>query len=874
MYKSLQMLTTSNAAVSYNYTKSSGKLGEQYMVLRLALTHTLLAVLITSLLACGEPDGGITVASSAQQPSPSGESSDGDRSQEGLCETDTNFMENRAWPKVLSQCVTCHQARGLAGQSAFILEDSLSALNTNYAAIESYNNGYPSWLLDKPMARGVSHGGGIIFSDGDEHFAIISELLARFDTPITSCETDTTEPNNASSLDTASLLSKLTLASPAQSFRKAALLLAGRLPDKAELALITEDNLKSNIRNLMSGLAFESFLMEAANDQLLTLKWAGSRTPGLSALNGEHFYPKVNSRIGPLEEYVEQLQEQGGSEEAIQTAQNTLWDTINQTNLALAQEPLRLINHVVQMERPYGEVLTADYILVNPYINDVFDTKLTFTNPLNGEDWQPAQINSGYRNGANLPHAGILSSPMFLARYPSTDTNRNRARARWSYYFFLGLDIEGLAVRPMNSDSLQDVDNPTLNNPDCAVCHEIMDPVAGAFQNWGNDGQFRDQCGWFPDSADPDGGQWLCDLDALPWVGYKEFFDPYVAGDLWYRDMRKPGFNSVLLATNEKDNSLSWLAQQMIQDPRFASGTVKFWFKGVFAREPTPLPTNTSDAQFSGLMAAYEVDNFYISEFSNAFADGSAGTASHERFNLKDLLVDMLVSPLFRAHKTSQALNEDERVALRHVGLGRLLSPEQLNRKLNALLGSHWGHVWNEDQNQLLQDFYGFYGGIDSDGVTDRNTRLNTLMATVVERYSSEMVCRLVIDEFEQSSSQRLLFTNLNLNDTPQTSNGRAAIRLVLQSLINRLWGSDYATEIEIDAAYELLVSLRDERLQNNATTVLATNNDQAVNDDNDEFCQLDWQSQNALVEDSNQMARPWMGVLMYLISDYRMLYL
>ena len=871
MYKSLQMPTTSNAAVSYNYTKSSGILGEQYMVWRLSLMQFLPALLMVVLTACDAPEGGISVT----PPSDSQASSDDDnRSQEGLCETDTAFMANRAWPNVLSQCASCHHDGGLAGQTAFILENSQSALEANYAAMNAYNNGYPNWLLDKPMARNVSHDGGVIFQDGDDSFVIMSDLLARFDTPITSCETDNNETNNTSSLDTANLLSKLTLASPSQSFRQAALLLAGRLPNEAELALITEDNLKTHIRDLMSGPEFEAFLMEAANDQLLTLKWAGSRTPGLSALNGEHFYPQVNSRISPLEEAVTQLQEQGSSDEVIQAAQYTLWETIKQTNLALAQEPLRLINHVVKMERPYSEVLTANYILVNPYINDVFDTKLSFVDNQDAQDWQAAQINSGYRNGANLPHAGILSSPMFLARYPSTDTNRNRARARWSYYFFLGVDIEGLAVRPMNSDSLQDVDNPTLNNPDCAVCHEIMDPVAGAFQNWGNDGQFRDQCGWFPDSAHADGGEWLCDLDALPWVGYKEFFDPYVAGDLWYRDMRKPGFNGVLQPTNQEDSSLNWLAQQMVQDPRFASGTVKFWFKGVFARKPAPLPNNPDDAQFSGFMAAYEVDNYYISEFASAFASGSAGTASHASFNLKDLLVDMLVSPLFRAQKASQTLNQDEKVALSQIGFGRLLSPEQLNRKLTALLGTHWRHVWNEEQNQLLQDFYGFYGGIDSDGVTERNTRLNTLMATVVERYSSEMVCRVVIDEFEKPASQRLLLPNVSLTDTPQSGAGSAAIKLALQDLIGRLWGSDYASQIEVDAAFSLLVNLRDERLQNNATAVLATNNDQDINDNNDEFCQLDWQNPNALVEDTNQMARPWMGVLMYLISDYKMLYL
>lgn len=829
------------------------------MVFRLASYGLILGLLC----ACSDIGSGIVVSNPS-------EAEDDTRSTSGVCEIDSDFFANRVWPRVLSQCASCHNAGGLAGESAFILQNTQAALNDNFSAALSYNNAYPGLLLDKPSEENIEHGGGSILHINDDNYAIMSELMARFEEPIDNCEQSDEPSAQAGSLDARSLIDKLTLASPAHTFREASLLLAGQLPSAAETAAISESNLKSSIRNLMSGDSFEAFLMEAANDQLLTMKWAGSRTPGLSALNGEYFYPHVSSRIAPLEAAVESA----NTEEARAIAQQAVWDAYSNTNLALAQEPLRLISHVVTQEHPYSEVLTANYMLVNPYTNDVFDTGLSFSDPNDPNDWKEAQINSGYRNGRDLPHSGILTSPMYLARYPSTDTNRNRARSRWTYYFFLGVDIEGLAIRPMNGDSLMDVDNPTLNNPDCAVCHEIMDPVAGAFQNWGNDGQFRDQCGWFPDSNHPEGGEWLCDLDALPWTGYKEFFDPYVAGDLWYRDMRSPGFNTAQLPVIQGSSSLAWLAQQMVEDARFSEGTVRFWFKGLFAREPVTLPGDANDAQFSSQLASYEIDTLYINEFASDFANGSAGTANHGAYNLKDLLVDMLVSPLFRAQSSQQSLNADEQSALLYTGTGRLLTPEQLNRKLLALLGQHWGHVWNQERNQLLDDFYGFYGGIDSDGVTDRNGQLNTLMSTVIERFSSEMVCRLVINEFELNNSQRLLFGGVSISDTPQTSSGVSNIKLTLSNLIIRLWGPDQASEVEVEAAYNLFVSLRNERLENSATTVLTTNEAQANNDDNDEFCQLDWGNDSALIEDSNQVLRPWMGVLMYLMSDYKVMYL
>ncbi|MEH6343898.1 MAG: hypothetical protein V7785_02335 [Bermanella sp.] len=829
------------------------------MVFRLASYGLILGLLC----ACSDTGSGVIVTNPS-------ETQDDTRSTSGACEIDTDFFANRVWPRVLSQCASCHNAGGLAGESAFILQNTQAALDDNFSAALSFNNAYPGLLLDKPSEENIEHGGGTIFHINDDNYAIMSELLARFEEPIDSCEQSDEPAAQASSLDARSLIDKLTLASPAHTFREASLLLAGQLPSAAETAAISESNLKSAIRNLMVGDSFEAFLMEAANDQLLTMKWAGSRTPGLSALNGEYFYPQVSSRIAPLEAAVETA----NTEEVRAIAQQAVWDAYSNTNLALAQEPLRLISHVVTQEHPYSEVLTANYMLVNPYTNDVFDTGLSFSDPQDPNDWKEAQISSGYRNGRDLPHSGILTSPMYLARYPSTDTNRNRARSRWTYYFFLGVDIEGLAIRPMNGDSLMDVDNPTLNNPDCAVCHEIMDPVAGAFQNWGNDGQFRDQCGWFPDGNHPEGGEWLCDLDALPWTGYKEFFDPYVAGDLWYRDMRSPGFNTTQLPASQGSSSLAWLAQQMIEDARFSEGTVRFWFKGLFAREPVALPGDADDAQFASQLAAYEIDTLYVNEFASAFANGSAGTANHGAYNLKDLLVDMLVSPLFRAQSSQQNLNADEQNALVYTGTGRLLTPEQLNRKLLALLGQYWSHVWDQERNQLLEDFYGFYGGIDSDGVTDRNGQLNTLMSTVIERFSSEMVCRLVIDEFELNNSQRLLFGDASINDTPQTSSGVSNIKLALTNLIIRLWGPDQASAVEVEAAYNLFVVLRNERLENSATAVLATNEAQTNNDDNDEFCQLDWGNDSALVEDSNQVLRPWMGVLMYLISDYKVMYL
>ena len=57
------------------------------------------------------------------------------------------------------------------------------------------------------------------------------------------------------------------------------------------------------------------------------------------------------------------------------------------------------------------------------------------------------------------------------------------------------MDIEKSASRTTDPVALADTHNPTLLNPACTVCHTLLDPVAGAFQNYGDEGYYKDQWG-------------------------------------------------------------------------------------------------------------------------------------------------------------------------------------------------------------------------------------------------------------------------------------------------------------------------------------------------------------------------------------------
>nr|NIP96698.1 hypothetical protein [Akkermansiaceae bacterium] len=79
----------------------------------------------------------------------------------------------------------------------------------------------------------------------------------------------------------------------------------------------------------------------------------------------------------------------------------------------------------------------------------------------------------------------ILSTFQYLRRYPTTETNRNRLRVRNYFEHFLGIDIMQLAPRVNDAAAITArYEIPTMEAADCVVCHKVIDPVAGLFQEF------------------------------------------------------------------------------------------------------------------------------------------------------------------------------------------------------------------------------------------------------------------------------------------------------------------------------------------------------------------------------------------------------
>ena len=677
------------------------------------------------------------------------------------------FDEYISEPIVQSICVNCHVEGGLSGHTRLVLNTSETADHEalNLAVFETFVSsveGGADLILNK--IQGVGHGGGVQVPAGSADFANMERFLRLLggETSLVDLSPDT-------------LFDGVTMAPPAKTMRRAALLFAGRLPTQSELNSVSsgsESALRHAIRGLMTGPMFHEFLVRAANDRLLTDRHRhrvfDSDEPLFVAMTNKAWeMRKASVERGYDNEWEDPIYQQ--------------WQKALQYGIARA--PLELIAHVIENDKPYTEILTADYIMANSVVAEAYgaDTKFDFNR--HATQFRPSEIASYFRdddskivdeddelgnsviNPGNLateyPHAGILNTTVFLRRYPSTATNRNRARSRWTYYHFLGLDVEKSASRTTDPDALADTDNPTMKNPACTVCHVVLDPIAGAFQNYGDEGFYRDQWG---------GMDSLAGLYKHPEDGTTS---PYQEGDTWYRDMREPGFGDA--KAPDARNSLQWLARQAVRDERFAEAAVKFWWPTIMGAEVARPPEDENDMHFGAMLLASTAQSAEIGRIASAFR---LGTLTGRPYNGKDLLTEIVLSPWFRAASVT-GLDPDRAAALREAGVERLLTPEELVRKTEAVTGYVWGRRFRlpfgqEEPRSRLNDFepwYGYgllYGGIDSDGITKRTGEMTALMASVAQSHAAQVSCPIVLREFFLwPEDRRQLFDGISKFDTP-----------------------------------------------------------------------------------------------------------
>jgi hypothetical protein len=145
-------------------------------------------------------------------------------------------------------------------------------------------------------------------------------------------------------------------------------------------------------------------------------------------------------------------------------------------NRAIMEAPLRLVEHVVAADRPYTEILTANYTLASAATAAVWGSPFDQA----GAAWQVQPL------PADRPNSGLLGDSWIFQRHDSTRSNANRGRANAISRAFLCTDF---LDRDLEIDSTVNLADPNVvadavvDNPTCAACHQALDPLASFF--WG-----------------------------------------------------------------------------------------------------------------------------------------------------------------------------------------------------------------------------------------------------------------------------------------------------------------------------------------------------------------------------------------------------
>jgi len=737
---------------------------------------------------------------------------------------DDDFVDE-VWGKVGElSCLKCHNASGEAEDSRFILRETilLDAAELQTAHEDNFNAfakmarmrkaGQLPRLLLKPIGELDHEGEQVLKPDSTGH-AILQAFVKRI-------EGKSIPESNVEKYKPRSFFEGVTMLEDQRLLRRLTLSLAGRLPTPKERQAIKEKELAgldATLDQLMTEDAFYGRLKEGFNDIFLTDGYDGN---GELILSYNHF---EKTRLWYQKYDLSHIKDEKERKEA-------LYAMARVYRKAIRTEPLELIAHVVRNNRPFTEIMTADYIMVSPYSArgyGIFEqVKNRFKDPEDPFEYVQAKLpalkarNNNPVNGPLVqesktgfyPHAGLLSMFQYLRRYPTTETNRNRLRARMYYQHFLGINIMELADQVADAAAIDvKYETPWMEAADCVVCHRTIDPVAGLFQDFYNE---------------------------------EGHFGPRQEG--WFKDMFVPGLEGEDLPKEDKWRSLQWLASRTAKDPRFAIAmTEHVWYllSGRMALRP---PQDIEDPLFTPRRRAYKMQRREIAEVAKRFAQAN--------FNLKLVFKELAKSPFYRADGLKAAVEHPYRkTELHDLGITRLLAPEQLERKIEALFGKRWGKV--EKEMKIL------YGGINSQSVTERLSEPSGAMGAIQRIMSNDVSCLHVTPDFALKPSERLLFPKIEKDVVPGSSPAndlkiRKAIVHLRGHLLDRRDPIDHP---EVERTFKLFSAVVEEAAKRKGIDKRETYHCGRID--------------GKLVADPHYTLRAWRVVMTYLLRQPEFLY-
>lgn len=433
-------------------------------------------------------------------------------------------------------------------------------------------------------------------------------------------------------------------------------------------------------------------------------------------------------------------------------------------NDSIHEQPLRLIEHVVMNDRPYSEIVTADYTVANEVAAGVWG--LDYQG--DGEEWVETRWPEEGR-----PHAGLLSESMIYLRHYSTPLNAQRSRANMFSNALLCYDF---LDRPVNVDGNVDLSDPAAvndavqTNPSCASCHQTLDPLANMFWSY--------EYFIFPQG-----------IQEYPTSNYRPEYDTQHRPVFTNRPKGYFGFET---------NDVRDLGQQIAADPRFATCTVKR-----FASYMMQLPREE--------LGPHEIADLHTEFVSTGM-------------NARQLARSIVLSDAFRTSHATKDDVADEAIGvlkLRPRQLTRYASDltggMSWGMNLPFALFADQGVDANYGDTNLAEDaLFGYEvlaGGIDDFVVTEPQHTINATSILVFERLAHEMAGFVVEQDFapvDVSDPANLRPAALLTRVTAETTD-EAELRAQMADLHLRLLGLVVTTDSpEIDETFALWTAAHD----------------------------------------------------------------
>lgn len=626
----------------------------------------------------------------------------GDGSVPTVCESD--FFSGQVMGRVLvPTCANCHVPGGIAESTSMrvVPTDPLATQQSVAAHIDTADPA-ASRIVQKPTGQ-IAHGGGVQVSPGSTEESILTqwaEMVSRG----THCG-----DGGSGEADVAMI------PVPAEQLLvRAAMDLRGSRPSVAELDLVeTNPNAYADvIDTYLHDPAFLERVKDAYDDALLVRR----------------------------EDFSDESREE---------------------TTAIWGEALELIAYIIEHDRPFDELGTADYSVANDLFQRDVERMPYAMEPVTGSAWQP----SHYLDGR--PHAGLLSTSAFYRAWDTNNTNVNRRRAnRWSIVFhcYNFLDTPVDVTRDVDNADGDAVLDAVTTRTDCRACHDRLDPLASFL---------------FP-MDDAEDGIERGDPDA------------FYSGDpeRWRRVNRRP---PAVYGTPGLD--IRDMGRLLTEDPRFAECQTRRTFEMLFLRRPQ---TNLELSELSRIASEFRAGGYRYRAMVKQWMLSDAYTqrplqhdeawvrrASPER--LEQLIEDLTGFVWVRDPEDDQDDADPESDPPRIEPVPLLTS--------------------EEDGFKLI------LGGINGETVTTRSHSLNAPVVIVQRKVASLAADHVVELDLALPDGQRTLLAGIRGDEDPVVD--EAAIRGQLVRIARRLYGLRYGTDApEIDNWLALYANLHRDQTQ------------------------------------------------------------